>query len=200
MNGPTEGTPIQDLLNQKKIPDINNQQNMMNTHHISNTGLAHEQGHNASHNVVTAGHAPYNNILDNPEYPQHTQQCSGQARKQRKVKQDLQDIDALAQEISDNLPSDILLTGVSDTPIKEDTPDKKDILSKIPKCLLESAIIIIIFIVLSQPFVKNLVGKYIKYINPNTDGNVPFVGILIYGTIFAVLYCLIKKALFTYVL
>ena len=63
----------------------------------------------------------------------------------------------------------------------------------IPNWLKEFAIILIIYIVLSQKFIQDFIGKYIKYINPRDDGTVSFIGIVIYGIILAVLYILIKK-------
>jgi hypothetical protein len=196
MDGPMDGTSIQELINQKM--ENNKQQSMMNVHQMSNAGIIHEQGHNSTTNVVEGQHAPYYNIPNNTNYPQHTTQCSGQECKQRQIQKDIQDIDALAQDISDNLPSDLLLTGVSDAPKEKDKKEKKN--NKFfPKFLLDPLIIIVVFIVLSQPYIKNIIGKYVKFIKPRDDGTVPFVGILIYGVILAVIYSLIKKALVTYV-
>jgi hypothetical protein len=63
---------------------------------------------------------------------------------------------------------------------------------KIPEFTKDPLLIWIIFILLSQNFIKQLIGKYVKQINPNEEGVVSFMGVVIYGLIFAVLFGLIK--------
>lgn len=63
---------------------------------------------------------------------------------------------------------------------------------KIPEFIRDPLLIWIIFILLSQNFIKQLIGKYVKQINPNEDGVVSFMGVVIYGLIFAVLFGLVK--------
>lgn len=63
---------------------------------------------------------------------------------------------------------------------------------EIPEFIRDSLLIWIIFILLSQNFIKQLIGKYVRQINPNEDGVVSFMGVVIYGLIFAVLFGLIK--------
>ena len=62
----------------------------------------------------------------------------------------------------------------------------------IPTFIRDPLLIWILFIILSQNFIKQLIGKYVKYINPNEEGVVKFTGVVIYGLIFAVLFGLIK--------
>ena len=50
----------------------------------------------------------------------------------------------------------------------------------------------IIFMLMSQQFVKNFIGTYIKSININENGVVPFKGIAIYGVIFVSIFILSK--------
>ncbi len=63
---------------------------------------------------------------------------------------------------------------------------------KIPEFVRDPLLIWIIFILLSQNFIKQLIGKYVHQINPNEDGVVSFLGVVIYGLIFAVLFGLVK--------
>lgn len=63
---------------------------------------------------------------------------------------------------------------------------------RIPEFIRDPLLIWIIFILLSQNFIKQLIGKYVKQINPNEEGVVSFMGVVIYGLIFAVLFGLIK--------
>jgi len=60
--------------------------------------------------------------------------------------------------------------------------------SKVPKLLKEPLILLLIYIILSLHFVREFFGKYIKYINPNDEGNVSFLGIVIYGIILVLLF------------
>ena len=91
----------------------------------------------------------------------------------------------------------------SDTETDTDTDDNKKNVKvekkskfkfpfKIPEFIRDPLLIWIIFILLSQNFIKQLIGKYIKQINPNEEGVVSFIGVVIYGLIFAVLFGLIK--------
>ena len=54
-------------------------------------------------------------------------------------------------------------------------------LESIPFWLKEIFIFIIIYFIFSMGTVKNTIGSYIKYINPDSNGNVSFVGVIIYG-------------------
>ena len=49
-------------------------------------------------------------------------------------------------------------------------------------------LLFIIFMLMSQQFVKNFIGTYIKAININENGIVPFSGVVIYGLIFVSLF------------
>lgn len=49
-------------------------------------------------------------------------------------------------------------------------------------------LLFIIFMLMSQQFVKNFIGTYIKAININEHGVVPFSGVAIYGLIFVSLF------------
>ena len=77
-----------------------------------------------------------------------------------------------------------------DKRIKSTTVVKKT--SRIPTYLQDPLLIWIIFIIMSQNFFKQLVGKYIPYINPDEDCKVGFFGVAIYGFLFAVLFMVIK--------
>ena len=57
----------------------------------------------------------------------------------------------------------------------------------------EPIIIIVLYIVLSQDMIRNAISTYIPQINPSEEtGNVTLLGVVIYGTILAVLYMIIK--------
>lgn len=76
--------------------------------------------------------------------------------------------------------------------VKVEKKSKFKLPFRIPEFIRDPLLIWIIFILLSQNFIKQLIGKYVKQINPNEDGVVSFMGVVIYGLIFAVLFGLIK--------
>jgi hypothetical protein len=76
--------------------------------------------------------------------------------------------------------------------VKVEKKSKFKLPFKIPEFVRDPLLIWVIFILLSQNFIKQLIGKYVKQINPNEEGVVSFLGVVIYGLIFAVLFGLIK--------
>jgi hypothetical protein len=54
--------------------------------------------------------------------------------------------------------------------------------------IFDGVILFVIFILMSQGFVKNFIGKHIKIINVNEEGYVPFTGVTAYGVIFVLVF------------
>lgn len=102
------------------------------------------------------------------------------------------DIDELARDISLNLPEDTFAT-VSGTDNTNDTKKETDNFVSVVYKLREPLIILVIYIIMSQPTVREVAGKYIKYIRPDDEGKVSFAGVLIYGIILAILFMLVKN-------
>lgn len=69
------------------------------------------------------------------------------------------------------------------------------LLSRVPSILREPLILVTLYVILSQPVVKDTIARYIPQINSGMYGDVPFTGVLIYGLILATLYVVIKKLL-----
>lgn len=67
--------------------------------------------------------------------------------------------------------------------------------SYIPTLLKEPLLLLIIYIIMSQSFVKKAITTYIPQLENNLDGSKTFLGIVMYGTILAVLFTLFKKIL-----
>jgi len=79
---------------------------------------------------------------------------------------------------------------------KEEMDNSKKIDDKsILDHLKEPLLLIIIYVILSQNFVRRTIGNYVSYINPREDGNVPLVGYILYGVILAVAFVFFKKIL-----
>lgn len=69
------------------------------------------------------------------------------------------------------------------------------LISFVPEYVRDPLIIVVLFFLLSQPFVKTMIGRYVKQIQPGSDGAVSNVGVLIYGVVLAVLFYVSKKSL-----
>lgn len=62
----------------------------------------------------------------------------------------------------------------------------------IPYWLKEILLFLVIYFIFSMGAVKNTIGTYIKYINPDSNGNVSFVGVIIYGVLLACTFILAR--------
>jgi len=81
----------------------------------------------------------------------------------------------------------------TDTEKELDNHTKKETSSTyIPNFVKEGILIIIIYVVLSQEYVRNAIGKFITYINPDETGKVQLIGYISYGTILAFVYLFFK--------
>lgn len=54
--------------------------------------------------------------------------------------------------------------------------------------VFDGIVLLVIFILMSQGFVKNFIGKHISLINVNEEGYVPFKGVVAYGIIFVLVF------------
>lgn len=100
----------------------------------------------------------------------------------------------LARDIALNMPTGpqppINYTQQNNTPQNKVTK-KLDI-----NLIKEGVLVLVLYVILSQPKVFEFVAKYIPQINSDIiTGNPTFIGITIYGLILSVLYMLIKKYL-----
>jgi transcriptional regulator with XRE-family HTH domain len=74
-------------------------------------------------------------------------------------------------------------------------PKKESITNIILKYSKESLLLFVIYVILSQSFVKRSVGMYLPQINGNPDGSKSFVGIATYGAILTIMFMVFKKLL-----
>jgi hypothetical protein len=58
--------------------------------------------------------------------------------------------------------------------------------------LYDFILLFVIFMLMSQDFVKNFIGTYLKIINVNEKGIVPVSGVAVYGIIFVTVFILSK--------
>jgi len=69
---------------------------------------------------------------------------------------------------------------------------KKNTTNIVEDSIYDGILLLIIYLLMSQEFVKFFIGKYIKYVNVNSEGVVPFSGVFIYGFIFVLVFLTIR--------
>jgi uncharacterized protein YpuA (DUF1002 family) len=165
------------MIKGTSLKDLQQQQQLAQMQYSGLQNLQYEQGHNAAHVNQQGQHAPY--------------------AVQQVPRTDQADIEDLARDISNNMPSREDRTE-TDSDIVVNEKEKKDNggwLSSIPEVLREPLILVVLYVILSQDMVKNFFGKYIKQLNSEETGGIGFVGVVIYGIILAVLFVLAKRLL-----
>lgn len=162
-----EGTPIQDLYQMESYGHMQSMQG--------------DLSHTSASNIHQAQHAPYNQVPNydyKGEYVGYVERGSGQHEPS---------IEELTKDINDTLPlidSDTALTEYfEERKLSDNNP-----FSLFPTWVRGPILLLIIFVILSQPIVRDNIGKVIKVINADESGNVSFVGILIYGIILTSIY------------
>jgi hypothetical protein len=178
-----EGTSIHDLKGSTNCyDDIRGLQETNQSNYNLGQNMQREQGHNAAHMMHQAQHMPYYRVDSN-----------GQLQFIKPgVQQGASDVEDLAKDLNDNLPD----TFVSVSEVEEGAQNGRfGILSSIPEMFRDPLIILVLYIILSLPAVREGLGTYISQINPDVEGKVSFTGILIYGIILVALFMLVKRFL-----
>ena len=145
---------------------------------------------------------------DIPDRQQFNDEESNYSMDSIKTSTDLrQMIDNLNNDIDSSRKQETPKKNETDTEEKEKDKDKKKKNNKKnnkkkkskDKCkdtledyIYDFILLYIIFMLMSQQFVKNFIGIYIKSININQNGVVPFKGVAIYGIIFVSIFILSK--------
>ena len=68
----------------------------------------------------------------------------------------------------------------------------KQKLSGLVDTLFDAALLFVIYMLMSQHFIKSFIGTYINSINPNSEGYVSNFGVAVYGLIFIIIFVLSK--------
>lgn len=86
----------------------------------------------------------------------------------------------------------------TDTDTDDETESNKENKAKesssniIEDSIYDGILLLIIYLLMSQGFVKSFLGRYINIINVNSEGVVPFTGVLTYGLIFVLVFLSIR--------
>jgi hypothetical protein len=203
MNGTTLHE-LQNNENREQMQNVMNMQKMQQMNELQYTNsqqLQRENGHNAQHATHQNQHIPYvvphttrvaptmvNLAQDiNNNVPSEGPQVYGE---QLQYSQDINN-NALSErrQLHGEQPQ------YSKDNLVATTDNNSSMMNRVPKRLRDPLLIIVLFIILSQPVVRDTIGKYIKQINPDQYGKIPLSGIVIYGLIFSVLFDLSKRFL-----
>ncbi len=203
MNTPMAGTSIQDLHRNERMEHYDNVPNLniaRPSHSLygARQNQQYEQGHNAAHHVQQAQQAPYYAMDENYNYPQWVPPPPGELPPSVGMPprvSDEPDIEDLARDISKNLAGETFNPSMMEVSDEENSKKSGGLLSFVPPLLREPLIIVVLYVILSEAFVKNTIGKYVPQINPDFTGRVSRTGVVIYGILFAVLFMVARKLL-----
>lgn len=111
--------------------------------------------------------------------------------------QPIGNIEDLVKNINENLPDHPQMDNISVRSVNEEYSPlikKKEI--NLLDYVKEFILLLIVYIILSQPIVKEVIGKYLSQINPDSEGKVEIIGVVIYGVILSLSYLTLKYFLF----
>lgn len=80
----------------------------------------------------------------------------------------------------------------TDTDTKTKKSSKKNKNTGLVDTLFDAVLLFVIYMLMSQHFIKSFIGTYISVINGNQDGVVSNFGVAIYGLIFIIIFVLSK--------
>jgi hypothetical protein len=186
ISGPTEGTSIASL---KKGG--------------SNRSTALQNHHNNQNTMQVAGkgnYPPQRHPQENPRgYSDQTKSGEQHEAVSNDTDVERDGIRYLVKDINrglgDYVPSDVQNTDTDETVDNEDEPISKKSDFTLFGLVKEPLVIILLYLIISQNFVRNSLGAYIPYVLPRNDGSLSFIGHLICGMIIASLFMLSKKVL-----
>jgi len=177
ISGPTEGTSIASL---KKGNNTNQHKNTMQQQ-FGKGGYPPQRYPQQN----PQGYTMHNNTDD-----QHEAVPSESDIERDGIRHLVKDIN---RGLGDYGPSDIQNTDTEETVDNDDEPKKSDF--TLFGLIKEPLIILLLYLLISQNFVKNGLGAYITQVLPRHDGSTSFLGHLICGIIIASLFVLSKKIL-----
>ncbi len=185
---------------------MNNQQNNMN-YHMPNNGFAGQNMYGMQSNIGIAGGGTSIASLrsdvppvDNTQYQQQYQQQQQQYQHSQIDNEANKHIKNLVHDINKDLDEYVPSKGRDTEDIESDIepiisePKKKK--KYLPHFLKEPILLLSIYLLMSQDFVRQALSKQIKYLNPDKiTGTVPMTGIFIYGLILVSIYTFFKVIL-----
>ncbi len=182
--------------NQQTNPQIDTQQlALMQKEVVQNQSLLNKLFEDSKTNNKSMG----SSIEQLKKHNTRIEQYKNESKKITDTDVDRDDIKNLVKDINRSLEDfdgSKSESDESETDDIENIEENKPVNSYIPEFVKEGLLIIIIYVLLSQEFVRNNIGKFITYINPDDTGKIYIIGYISYGTILAILFLFFKKVLF----
>jgi len=188
ISGPKDGTSIESLAQHQ-----NNQSQPMNIHPSQqSSGLNDSQISTIMNPNVAKQHKQFNDnkVVHNVDKNNNTGTETSNEFTQN-IKHLVKDIN---RSLDDYIPSKSSDTD-SDNESEISFSDNFHTTNYLKEFVKEPLLLLFIYIILSQTFVRKSIGHYIPLINSGPDGSKGILCILIYGTILTVLYTFFKKVL-----
>lgn len=170
MNSPMKGTSIQDLQNSEYS-------------HMQASQF--ENAHEAADSIQQAQHLQY---YLSQKKPINKKTCGV-------ASEEATDMDGLAQNITQNMPQEDREQAVTYSSVEDHKEEhfETGIMNYIPEGLRLPLLIVLFYLLLSHTSVKQTIGNYVPQINPDMNGKISIVGIIIYGIILATLVVMGQK-------
>ncbi|AYV84238.1 MAG: hypothetical protein Hyperionvirus20_16 [Hyperionvirus sp.] len=131
-------------------------------------------------------------LLQQRKLQQQIKQHKLKHKNKKKARQP--DISHLVSDINKSLEDYSPSNSDPPKPLPQDDPPPPIKTTYLTQFLKEPILLILLYLIISQNFFKSLVGKYIKYAKPNPENcSISFLGLIIYGTIFTILFILTRK-------
>ena len=182
------GTTLEKLENMQRMEQMNGMQQYTSNNQMQDPRM----GYPIMVNGVQPGMYPGMQPGQGPVGPGGPGMHQGVPQQMQQQMQQQKSMQELAKDISNQFADDLF----TEEPIKiksEDKINKDKWLDTIPGLIREPFILMFIYVILSQPVVRGLFGKYFAQLNPGNDGETPLIGIIIYGLILSVTFMLVKK-------
>ena len=170
MNGNTEGTPIELLRN-----DVTRNNNRDNESHYSVGSI------DTSSDIRNLVNEINNNIKTKKNN-------NNDKENEEEKKEDEENIKKMTENFDNGDDDD----SSSSNKKKKSKKKKHECSVPMEDYAYDFILLFIIFMLMSQDFVKNFIGSYVKSINVNDKGVVPIHGVAIYGIIFVTVFILSK--------
>lgn len=197
ITGPTGGTSIFELKkNQMANSQMGNNPNYMPNNNVNYT---HQplQPTQPYHHPEYPNQPDTRSSLPEPHDTEDTQNYhGGSTSNMQHIVEDINDAIKHDKRRKKSARSDESDTedNQDNTEIEEDVQpkEKKSLKTVISSFLKEPILLLVLFIILSINPVKNAIGQYIPYINPDENGVVGIMGIASYGAVLVVLFTIIR--------
>jgi hypothetical protein len=164
--------------------NVNNMNNMNNGHgyNMQNSNGYQNQYHNGNTTDTEDSYIGYDKnmseVADNVN-----QKLASDKKKRRRRKRKSEPI--VQEEIEEIEETEV--AGIFDNPVRDSVMFDISI-----STILEPILLLTIYVIMSQPFVVTKASEILPYLNPDTSGTIPMIGIILYGSLMVMLFMVLR--------